>query len=79
MLMSQVLEELEDNGQVTIESISEDFRKECLKPEEIVKIANYYYKLFLVDYNWSLRFSESRKLIANQIKSISKSIESLSR
>ena len=77
MLMSQVLEELEDNGQVTIESISEDFRKECLKPEEIVKIANYYYKLFLVDYNWSLRFSESRKLIANQIKSISKSIESL--
>lgn len=46
MLMSQVLEELEDNGQVTIESISEDFRKECLKPEEIVKIANYYYKLF---------------------------------
>lgn len=79
MLMSQVLEELEDNGQVTIESISEDFRKECLKPEEIVKIANYYYKLFLVDYNWSLRFSESRKLIANQIKSISKSIESLSK
>ena len=50
-----------------------------LKPEEIVKIANYYYKLFLVDYNWSLRFSESRKLIANQIKSISKSIESLSK
>lgn len=79
MLMSQVLEELEDNGQVTIESVSEDFRKECLKPEEIVKIANYYYKLFLVDYNWSLRFSESRKLIANQIKSISKSIESLSK
>ena len=79
MLMSQVLEELEDNGQVTIESISETFRKECLKPEEIVKIANYYYKLFLVDYNWSLRFSESRKLIANQIKSISRSIESLSK
>ena len=38
MLMSQVLEELEDNGQVTIESISETFRKECLKPEEIVRI-----------------------------------------
>ena len=66
MLMRQVLEELEENGQVTIESISEEFRKECLNPEEIIKISNYYYKLFLVDYNWSLRFSESRKLIANQ-------------
>ena len=79
MLMSQVLEELEENGQVTIETVSEEFRKECLKPGDIVKIANYYYKLFLVDYNWSLRFSESRKLIANQIKSISRSIESLSK
>ena len=79
MLMRQVLEELEENGQVTIESISEEFRKECLNPEEIIKISNYYYKLFLVDYNWSLRFSESRKLIANQIKNISQSIQSLSK
>ncbi len=78
-LMSEILEELEDNGEVTIDSVSVDFRKECLKPEQIVKVANYYYKLFLVDYNWSLRFSESRKLIANQIKSISRSIESLSK
>ena len=78
-LMGEILEDLEESGQVTLDSISTEFKKECLKPEEIVKVANYYYKLFLVDYNWSLRFSESRKLIGNQIKSISKSIESLSK
>lgn len=78
-LMGEILEDLEEHGQVTLDSISTEFKKECLKPEEIVKVANYYYKLFLVDYNWSLRFSESRKLIGNQIKSISKSIESLSK
>ena len=78
-LMNEILEELEESGQVTIDNVSKEFKKECLKPEEIIKVANYYYKLFLVDYNWSLRFSESRKLIANQIKSMSKSIELLSK
>ena len=33
MLMSEILEELDENGQVTIETVSEEFRKECLKPE----------------------------------------------
>ena len=78
-LMYEILESLEENGQITINNVSEDFRKECLKPEAIVKIANYYYKMFALDYNWNVKFSESRKLIANQIRSISKSIETLSK
>ncbi len=49
-----------------------------MKPESIVKISNHYYKMFVLDYDWSVKFSESRKLIANQIRSISKSIKSLS-
>lgn len=76
-LMCDILEKLENSGEITINSIGENFKKECLKPEQIVKIANYYYKLFVLDYNWSLKLSESRKLVANQIRSISKSIENI--
>lgn len=78
-LMYGILENLEEYGEVTVNDISEEFRKECLKPEDIVKVANYYYKIFVLDYNWRLKFSESRKLIGNQIGSISKSIENLSK
>lgn len=78
-MMYKILERLEDDGQITIDKIPEQFRKECLRPESIVKIANYYYKMFILEYNWNSKFSESRKLIANQIKNISKSIESLSK
>ncbi|MGL5313405.1 MAG: stage II sporulation protein E [Peptostreptococcaceae bacterium] len=78
-MMYDILEVLEENGEVGISDVSEEFRKECLKPEDIVKVANYYYKIFVLDYNWTVKFSESRKLIGNQIRSISKSIESLSR
>ena len=76
--MYDILEKLEENGEITIDDASDDFVKECIKPEAIIKVSNYYYKMFAIDYNWSLKFAESRKLIANQIGSISKSIKSLS-
>lgn len=77
-LMYDILEKLEENGEITINDASDDFVKECIKPESVIKVSNYYYKMFVIDYNWSLRFAESRRLIANQIRSISKSIKSLS-
>ncbi|GAA0224701.1 stage II sporulation protein E [Metaclostridioides mangenotii] len=77
-MIYNILEEIEDIGELSIKEIPENFRKECMKPESIVKMANYYYRLFVLDYEWSTKFSENRRLIANQIRSISKSIESLS-
>lgn len=78
-LMYNLIENIEEYGEATSRTIPEDFRKECMKPEMIVKVANYYYKLFALDYDWNNKFSESRKIISNQIKNISKSIEDLSK
>ena len=78
-MMYEILETLEEKGEVSLSDVSDEFVKECLKPEDLVKVANYYYKIFVLDYNWTVKFSESRKLIGNQIRSISKSIESLSK
>ena len=55
-----------------------EFRRSCMNPEQIMKIANYYYKLFALNYDWSMKFEEGRKLIADQIRNISKSIKGLS-
>ncbi len=72
--MIQNLEE----GQLSTEAIPEEFRRSCMNPEQIMKIANYYYKLFALNYDWSMKFEEGRKLIADQIRNISKSIKGLS-
>lgn len=76
-MIYNILEQLEENGEVYLENISTDFRKECIKPESIVKTSNYYYKMFALDYRWNQKFSENRRLVANQIRYISKSIESM--
>lgn len=76
-MISNLLGNLEEQGRLEEDSIPIDFKKSCIKPESIVKTANYYYKLFALDYNWKQRLSETRKLISRQIRCISSSIEGL--
>lgn len=78
-MMNKILENLEENGEIDLENIPIKFKKDCIKPESIVKTANYYYKIFALDYSWEQKFSENRKLVANQIRYISKSIECMAK
>jgi stage II sporulation protein E len=75
IMMNRILEELEESGEVHLSNIPSDFKKDCIKPESIVKTSNCYYKMFALDYSWQQKFSENRKLVAKQIKYMSKSIE----
>lgn len=77
-LIYEIIEKIED-GEISTRDIPENFRKECMKPELIVRVANYYYKLYALDYDWSVKLSESRQVISNQIRDISKSIECISK
>ena len=77
-LIYEIIEKIED-GEISTMDIPENFRKECMKPELIVRVANYYYKLYALDYDWSMKLSESRKVISKQIKDISKSIGCISK
>ncbi|MDR1774060.1 MAG: stage II sporulation protein E [Clostridioides sp.] len=78
-LMCNLLDSIEESGEMFYRSIPEEFSKECLKPEQVAKMASYYYRLFSLDYNWSRKFVESRKVISNQIINLSKSIEDISK
>lgn len=77
-LIYEMIEKIED-GEISSRDIPEKFRKECMNPELIVRIANYYYKLYALDYDWNTKLCESRQLISKQIRDISKSIEGISK
>ena len=74
-MMNRILECLEESGEIQLDNIPSDFKKDCIKPESIVKTSNCYYKMFALDYSWQQKFSENRKLVAKQIRYMSKSIE----
>ena len=77
-LIYEMIEKIED-GEISERDIPDNFRKECMKPEIIIKVANYYYKMYALDYDWNMKLCESRKVISKQIRDISKSIESISK
>lgn len=76
-LIYEMIQNLED-GQLNKDIIPEELKKSCMNPEQIMKISNYYYKMFVLNYDWSMKFEEGRRLIADQIRNISKSIKGLS-
>lgn len=65
IMIYNIFEKIEEKGELSLNDIFKNFRKECMKLELIVKILNYYYKMFVLDYDWSVKFLESRKLIVN--------------
>lgn len=73
-----MIEKIED-GEISERDIPDKFRKECMKPEIIIKVANYYYKMYALDYDWNMKLCETRNVISKQIRDISKSIESISK
>ena len=77
-LIYEIIEKIED-GEISERNIPDNFRKECMKPEIIIRVANYYYKMYALDYEWNMKLCESRKIISNQIRDISKSIETISK
>lgn len=70
----EMLNILEENGKIDEKLMPENFKKYCIKTDNIIKSANHYFDLFVLDYNWNKKLSETRKLVSNQIKSLSKSI-----
>ena len=77
-LIYEMIEKIED-GEISERDIPDKFRKECMKPEIIIKVSNYYYKMYALDYDWNMKLCETRNVISKQIRDISKSIESISK
>ena len=77
-LIYEMIEKIED-GEISERDIPDKFRKECMKPEIIIKVANYYYKMYALDYDWNMKLCETRNVISKQISDFSKSRESISK
>ena len=43
-----------------------------MKPEIIIKVANYYYKMYALDYDWNMKLCETRNVISKISFSLSK-------
>jgi len=68
---------IEFNGNITMDSLPEDFIKRCIKQQEIIEKTNYSFDLYKLNYKWENKILESRQLVASQLEGVSKIINEL--
>ncbi|PHV71218.1 stage II sporulation protein E [Sporanaerobium hydrogeniformans] len=75
----QMLERIEEKGQLVAADIPEPFRKGCVSPESFACTLGFKLDLFKQNRMWKNRMVESRKLMGEQFHAIAESISGLSK
>lgn len=76
-IMFKIVEKLDSKGWIEQEDIPDYFLVRCERVEEFVKAVNNVFELFKVDMVWRSKIGESRGLVSQQLKSMSKIISNL--
>lgn len=76
-VMFKIVEKLDSKGWIEQEDIPGYFMERCERVDDFVKAVNNVFELFKVDMVWRNRVGESRGLVSQQLKSMSKIISNL--
>ena len=75
--MFQVVEKIDEKGQIDINNVPDYFSKKCIKIEKFIKEVNTLYELFKINTIWKNRVNESQGIISKQMEIMSKMISRL--
>jgi stage II sporulation protein E len=76
--MIEILAALENNQNITQEALYEAFEGDpCSNPEKLISAFTSTYEIYKVDMVWKKRFAESRGIVSQQLKGVSKVISNL--
>jgi len=76
-IMFKIVEKLDSKGWIEQEDIPKYFMDRCERIDDFVKAVNNVFELFKVDMVWRSRIGESRGLVSQQLRSMSKIISNL--
>jgi stage II sporulation protein E len=76
--MFALFDVIESDGKVDIDNLPVDLKKTCVKANQLVKTANYMFDIYRMNYKWSMKAQEGKKVVEEQLMGISKILSSLS-
>lgn len=75
--MFDIMSLIELRGEITPDTLPENFIKRCIKTGLIASKCNYLFDMYKVDYKWESKIIESRQLVSQQLDGVSKIIKDL--
>jgi stage II sporulation protein E len=74
---TDLLRIIEKSGKIDASEIPDSLKRKCIRPNELVKQANYLFEIFRLNNRWKNKLVNSRIIVAEQVKGISGLMKSM--
>ncbi|WP_248931040.1 stage II sporulation protein E [Paenibacillus hamazuiensis] len=78
-LMTDMMTEVELNPALTVRELNPDWKKACIKPDQVLNVMKQQYDLYKNDQHWKKQIIDSRQLVADQLSGVSQVMEDLAK
>lgn len=78
-LMTDMMTEIEVQGQVDKRQIPAQWKKLCVRTEQVLDMMQQQYQLYQHDQHWKKQIHDSRQLVADQLVGVSQVMEDLAK
>lgn len=70
-LFIELLSVIENTGRINASHLPMNMKRKCIRPNELVKQANYIFEIFRVNNVWKKKLIKSRMIVSDQINGVS--------
>jgi stage II sporulation protein E len=77
--MTDMMTEVELRGELSRKDILPEWKKQCLKPDQVLEVMKTQYDLYKNDQHWKKQIIDSRQLVAEQLSGVSQVMEDLAK
>lgn len=68
--MFEMLDVVQTDGSVGMDTIPQDLKSKCLKANQIIKTTNYIYDIYKMNYKWRQKAKEGKRVVSQQLEGI---------
>ncbi|AFC33705.1 stage II sporulation protein E [Paenibacillus mucilaginosus] len=77
--MTDMMTEVELREDMTRKDIQPEWKKHCVKPDQVLEVMKQQYALYKHDQHWKKQIYDSRQLVAEQLSGVSQVMEDLAK
>ncbi|WP_391563876.1 stage II sporulation protein E [Paenibacillus cremeus] len=78
-VMTEMMTEVELRENMTRKDLRPEWKKVCIKPEQVLEHMKQQYSLYKNDQHWKKQIMDSRQLVADQLSGVSQVMEDLAK
>jgi stage II sporulation protein E len=77
--MTDMMTEIELNETITKKHIPQEWKKHCVRTDQVLEVMKQQYSLYKNDMHWKKQILDSRQLVADQLSGVSQVMEDLAK